>query len=194
MPKGGWRTRAGRPTQRYKVTDCRHIDVRHFRQVGALRSHYVEPWHWRDAKTLEVNFKVNMWSWCDQVWLKYMWQGKQVEETVQIERTDCFFGGSRPWFLCPGCQGRVAILYLHKGTFRCRQCHDLRYVCQSEDAIDRTWRAQAKIERKLGNHGSRPKGMHKTSHERLADKVNQVERERRAVMHVALRRHLGLDE
>lgn len=191
MNQGGWRANAGRPTQRKKTTDCRRIDVRHFQQVGALRSHYVGPWFWCDAETLEIDFKVNMWSWGDQVWLQYQWQGKQIEETIQLERTDCFFGGSRPWFLCPGCEHRAAILYLHRGKFRCRKCHDLRYVCQSEDAIDRTWRAQAKVEARLGSRGRRPKGMHETTHERMAEKVTKTQRKRRMLMIAGFRRLIG---
>lgn len=193
MAKGGWRAGAGRPTQRHKVTDCRAIDVRHFQQDGALRHHYTGSWFWRDAETLEVNFKVNMWSWYDQVWLQFRWQGRQVEETIPLDRTECHFGGDRPWFTCPGCHHRVAVLHLHDGTFRCRRCHDLRYPSQSEDAIDRTWRAQAKVEREIGRSGSRPKGMHKVTHQRMAEKVANVEQERRMLVHGGYRRLLGLD-
>lgn len=84
-------------------------------------------------------------------------------------------------------------LYLNNGAFRCRRCHDLRYVCQSEDAIDRTWRGQAKVERKLGHPQGRPKGMHETTHQRLVDKVKTAERERRTLMGAGYRRLLKLD-
>jgi hypothetical protein len=192
MKKGGWRAGAGRPTDRKKTTDCRDIDVRHFQRVGALRDHWTGPWYWRDAETLDVTFQLQMWSWRDQVWLRFMWQGRQVEEAIRLERTDCFFGGTRPWFQCPGCKHRVANLYLHNGTFRCRGCHDLRYVCQSEDPINRTWRAQAKIEAQLGQYGRRPKGMHETTRKRLAENIARVERERRMLMHAGFLRLLGL--
>lgn len=193
MKKGGWRAGAGRPTQRQKVTDCRSIDVRHFQQAGVLRHHWTGPWYWLDGHTLAVNYKLYMWSWMDQVWLQYTWHGQQVEETIQLERTACFFGGTRPWFSCPGCQHRVAVLYLHMGAFRCRCCHDLRYRSQSEDAIDRTWRAQTKVERELGHYGRRPKGMHESTHKRLAEKIKKVESERRVLVHEGFRRLLGLD-
>ena len=193
MAKGGWRANAGRPTKRYKVTDCRSIDVRSFQQVGALRSHWQGSWYWWSCDTGEVTYQIQVWVWGDDFWIRFPWKGQHIEETIRLERTACHLGGTRPWFLCPGCQRRAAILYLHKGAFRCRHCHDLRYQCQSEDAIDRTWRAQAKVERKIGRSQSRPKGMHKTTHERLAEKVTTVERERRAIMITGLRRVMGMD-
>lgn len=194
MPKGGFRANAGRPTHRFKVSDCRDIDIRSFQQAGALRRHWTGSWYWWRADTMEVNYKIFMWSYEDQVWLQYLWQGQQAEQTVHLERTACFFGGTRPWFLCPGCRHRVAALYLHAGTFRCRLCHDLRYECQSEDAISRTWRSQTKVERSLGQARMRPKGMHKATYERLRKDVNRVERERRMLVHAGLRRMLGLDQ
>lgn len=53
---------------------------------------------------------------------------------VQIVWTCCFYGGKRPWFLCPaaGCNLRVAILY-GGSVFACRHCYGLSYKSQSFD-------------------------------------------------------------
>ena len=51
-------------------------------------------------------------------------------EDVEVTTTSCFFGGERHWFLCPLCHKRVAALYL-KGSFGCRDCHNLIYASQS---------------------------------------------------------------
>ena len=43
---------------------------------------------------------------------------------IEVNRTQCHFGGSRPWFLCPhpNCGGRYRKLYLHpEGALLCRK-------------------------------------------------------------------------
>lgn len=51
-----------------------------------------------------------------------------LEDRVALAWTPCYFGGARPWFLCPGCSRRVAVLYAFP-RFRCRLCHPvLRYA------------------------------------------------------------------
>jgi len=50
-------------------------------------------------------------------------------QTVNLEQTPAHFGGSRVWFLCPGCGRRSGRLYLppRAASFLCRLCHDLTY-------------------------------------------------------------------
>lgn len=48
-------------------------------------------------------------------------------EFVEMVATHPHFGGRRWWMLCPRCASRVGRLYLERGRFRCRSCHDLRY-------------------------------------------------------------------
>lgn len=50
-----------------------------------------------------------------------------VTERLQLSRTLSTFGGDRPWFLCPNCGSRRAVLYGVGGWFRCRECHHLTY-------------------------------------------------------------------
>ena len=49
---------------------------------------------------------------------------------IRLEWTPCTFGGSRPWFLCPGCGRRVAILYGPGLPLECRVCRGLGYASQ----------------------------------------------------------------
>ena len=59
----------------------------------------------------------------------------RLEYTIGLTTTDCYFGGVRWWFECPGegldnaCLGRCRILYRASGShqFRCRTCSDLTY-------------------------------------------------------------------
>lgn len=98
---------------------------------------------------------------------------RDVQAQVWLTQTPCQFGGSRSWFTCPRCHGRVAILYLW-GYPACRACCRMGYPSQSEDAIGRSWRRTRKIETKLAGGASewnyrRPKGMRKATFERLRE-------------------------
>lgn len=47
--------------------------------------------------------------------------------SVTLTQTPCNFGGARSWFLCPGCNSRMAILYLSSDALECRRCQGLTY-------------------------------------------------------------------
>ena len=102
--------------------------------------------------------------------------------TVDLEWTDCHYGGQRPWFQCPNrcCGKRIAILYIGD-TIGCRQCQGLVYESQRENVCNRSSRAADKLRDRLGwkrgflhGEGYRPKGMHRATFERLASSHQQV--------------------
>ena len=88
---------------------------------------------------------------------------------VAIARTACPYAGTRPRFNCRRCARRVAVLYLCRGYFACRHCQRVAYSSQSDDALDRMWRRQSKIEARLGENWQRPKGTRQHTCERLVD-------------------------
>jgi hypothetical protein len=92
----------------------------------------------------------------------YRMNGELMDQRVPILRTSCHFGGLRSWFGCPRCGGRVAMLYLRNRGFACRKCNRIAYGSQSDDAMGRAWRKQAKVERRLGDALRRSKGVHRT--------------------------------
>ena len=105
-----------------------------------------------------------------------------VANTVDLEWTDCHYGGQRPWFQCPNryCGKRVAILYIGD-SIGCRQCRGLVYESQRENECNRSSRAADKLRDRLGwkrgflhGEGYRPKGMHRATFERLASSHQQV--------------------
>ena len=105
-----------------------------------------------------------------------------LANTVNLEWTDCHYGGQRPWFQCPNrcCARRVAILYIGD-TIGCRQCRGLVYESQRENECNRSSRAADKLRDRLGwkrgflhGEGYRPKGMHRATFERLALSHHQV--------------------
>ena len=110
---------------------------------------------------------------------------RQLEEdVVAIDWTECHFGGVRPWFLCPNCGERIAILYgprierdgsklpIRSRTLKCRQCHNLGYPSQHEERDRRMRRRANKTWARIGGRGrTKPKRMHWRTYDRLVDEA-----------------------
>lgn len=50
-------------------------------------------------------------------------------QLIGITRSECNYGGTRNWFICPSCRKRIGTLYRKplSTTFLCRQCNNLTY-------------------------------------------------------------------
>lgn len=78
--------------------------------------------------------------------LDYQVQEHQVSYSIEIEWTECNFGGFRPWFRCPGmvdgyaCNQRVEKLYRppRNTHFLCRHCHNITY--RSSNVSGNLWK------------------------------------------------------
>lgn len=136
-------------------------------------------------------------------WTPHSSEPRQIECSLWIERTACNYGGSRPWFLCPSCRRRCAVVYYGAagGRFACRHCTRVAYLSQCDDEMGRLWRRQWKIERKLAggagewNRRQKPKGMHRRTFDRLRNQVWELEMRRDDVFEVqaaSLLRRLGV--
>ena len=108
------------------------------------------------------------------------WQA--FDQTVNITRTPCHYGGSRPWFFCPACYRRVAVICGVGTYFLCRHCHNLAYQSQNSDKADRLIEKTRKIRRRLGADERlgepvvfKPKNMHQKTFDRLRHKVRRTE-------------------
>jgi hypothetical protein len=173
------------------VESFRSIDVNRLQKAGCLSPGWSGGWQWtRDgervawislragASCLNLTYRVRVsgGEWHD------------VEETVRIVRIPCRFGGSRPYFVCPGvvndipCRRRVAKLHGAGRYFLCRHCCRLAHASQSEREWDRTLRRANKIRQHLGGERGmaapfpqKPKGMWKRTYERLQDEVIDAE-------------------
>ncbi len=112
------------------------------------------------------------------VFLNYWVDGERVRERVALDRTQCNYGGDRPWFRCPGCRRRVALLY-GGPRFRCRQCHGLAYRSTREDALTRAFGRANDLARRAGGMagipGRKPHGMHWRTYERLIERWEEAE-------------------
>ena len=100
-------------------------------------------------------------------------------DDLLVEWTDCHYGGSRPWFVCPrkGCGRRAALLYWSSG-FACRKCLGLAYESQNEQPLDRLSRRVAKYRSRLvardGMRDQRPARMHQKTYFGLLDAIDQA--------------------
>ena len=106
--------------------------------------------------------------------LDFRLNGAPIQQRVPILHSERHYGGTRPWFACPRCGRRIAILYSSARGFACRSCNQVAYSSQSEDAICRLRRKQGKLERRLDKGWKRPKGMHHTTRDRLVRQIIEL--------------------
>ncbi len=113
---------------------------------------------------------------------------ENMDQTIRIVHITCTYGGSRPYFICPGivdgttCARRVAKLCGSGRYFLCRHCYQLSCTSQSEEGWDRALRRANKIRQRLGGDPgmaepfpNRPKGMWLRTYERLRNQSIEAE-------------------
>jgi hypothetical protein len=137
-------------------------------------------WCWRDADTGELTAQIGYSGLGDAVRLNFSVNQHPVSQYMPVLKTAGNYGGSRSWFACPRCRRRVGVLVLRGAAgFACRHCGRIAYSCQSADKMGRAWRKQYKAERRLEQGWRRPKGMHRTTRDKLVAIILDCE-ERRA--------------
>ena len=82
--------------------------------------------------------------------------------SIDLEWTPCTFGGTRPWFLCPECHNRFAVLHYRHIGFQCRTCQQLAYASSHASKVERRRLKLERIAKKAGityQSAERPTGM-----------------------------------
>jgi hypothetical protein len=199
---------SGRPGWKDKVEDCRSLDVNRLHREGCLAPGYVGGWQWtRDGErvanvsmqstdktlTLIYRFRQNGGDWQD------------VQQVTGLTSTPCRFGGTRPWFICPGvvngirCGQRVGKLHAAGRYFLCRHCYQLAYSSQSEREFDRLLRRANKLRTALGGEpgtgaliATKPKGMHWQTYDARVEEIVRLE-EQANQLFIAAHRHRWQD-
>ncbi len=126
----------------------------------------------KDGSTLTLQYRTRNVSWED-------W--RDVHQSVSLAYTSCHYGGQRPWFLCPCCGDRVAVLWLLHGHFRCRSCHGLVYASTREDRARRLLRKANRLraglggERGLGRVPVRPSWLSYRAYWRILERIWALE-------------------
>lgn len=182
--------------------DLPALDVRRIQRAGLLTPGQSYNWQW--SRNTEVIATIGIQAKSDSVVLDYRSRSparssgewETMTYPVRLDWTPCYLGGERVWWRCPaaGCGRRVAVLFGGR-IFACRHCHHLAYLCQRETDDDRAARRAETLRRRLGwqpgilnGEGERPKGMHRSTFDRL-------QRDHNAFVDVALARvaaRLGL--
>ena len=140
---------SGRPwgSSRSETVEAnRSIDVNQLRKEGCLSPGWHGSWEWkcdgermawislrmgRNSLLLDYNFRRSGEEW------------QSISERVQIVHEPCRFGGTRPYFECPGvvdgnrCRRRVTKLYGAGSYFLCRHCYGLSYSSSRSDELTR---------------------------------------------------------
>ena len=113
---------------------------------------------------------------------------QDMTETIPIVHLGCRFGGTRPYFICPGpgdgtdCGRRITKLHLSRRYFLCRHCNQLAYASQYEQQWERALRRANKLKQRLGIDvgiaeplPDKPKGMWARTYGRLLDEILEAE-------------------
>lgn len=160
--------------------DHKRLDIRAIHRRGLLTGRLPFSWQW--SRKGEPCGSIQIWPGDNTVTLHYRIRSNdaawtEMQESVSLDWTAPHLGGQRPWFLCPGCGRRVAILYLGHSRFRCRGCLRLVHTVCHETRSDQLLRKAWKLRRRaagsndtgggVGDGISKPKGMHWRTFERL---------------------------
>lgn len=177
---GGYNSGSNQWRSRYGLADMTwSLDVMTLHRAG-----WLELGHWGTFRP-----GLNLLAKQDQLTLMYdarFEDGtcKPIGETIDIVHSSRHFGGSVPYFICPGerCGRRVAKLYQNTGRFRCRRCSRLAYESQYVGWIDRMIWRRDKIARRLGidqtnsvEDARRPKHMRRKTYKNLINKLRDIE-------------------
>lgn len=177
---------------RTTLDDVKRLDVRWLSRQGYLQpwARAMVTWHQREQQTGSV--RVAMVDGRLVVEYRYRTRGAEdwedVRQVITLDWTACHYGGQRPWFLCPGCQRRVAVLCGAGKWFRCRHCYRLPYASQGDMALDRLSRRVRTMQDRVGTRHTKPKGMHRRTWKRRREQLMEAEMARDLFMDAALER------
>lgn len=192
MSRGGSRYGAGRPGWRQKIELSLRLDVNHLRRCGLLRGRAWTHWRWKISYTGEELGSTGISSEEGRIVLSYQFKDTPVTFPIWLTSTPCTFGGTRPWFRCPGCYRRCGVVAFSRGTWACRKCLNLAYSSEAESASDRLWRKQRKLEALVGEDWVRPNRMRYKTYERICDQLADIERQKDELLIRVLARILGV--
>lgn len=165
------------------VEDVNRISIYEMRKQGLLEPGTAGELTWSLGDRI-VGFVAFHVSYDDQIILHYGYHKddgtlEPVEQNIQIVWSKCNLGGKRPWFKCPGCEWRSAVLCDYGERFLCRRCYELPYASQQRGYTDRMMEQARKIRRRIGvtenlwpplQQSCKPKGMHWKTFYRLVER------------------------
>ena len=172
---------SGRAATKRSTDNMHALDIRKIARAGRLTPGSPFNWQWSRGSNVVASISLTVYT-IASVTLDYRtrrngeWQNKRYD--IKVDWTACNYGGERPWWLCPCCGRRVAVLW-GGGTYACRHCQQINYdstrTAESSKPFDRA----GKIRKRLGwvpgvahGIGDRPRGMHMKTYLRLLQQYN----------------------
>jgi hypothetical protein len=177
---GGSRDGAGHPGWRRKCEQALALDIRTLSRKGHLAPGTYTGHYWsrggEPCGSIECAARTN----CLVLSYTRTTEGGEPARyryEVPVERTSCRFGGSRPWFRCPWCNRRCAVIYglSRDGYFACRICLRLAYTSECECPFGRLLRRMEKLEARLIDGELKPKGMRWRTFERICERIDEID-------------------
>lgn len=173
---------SGRAGIKRSTKNMHALDICKLHRAGLLKPGQYLTWNWsrRGNVVASIGGTVDT---INSVTLNYRtrpyggeWQDKHYQ--VIVDWTACNYGGSRPWWLCPCCGRRVAVLW-GGSTYACRHCHKLAYQSTRNSPESKAFTRADKVRKRLGwcagvanDQGDKPKGMHWKTYLRLLNQLN----------------------
>lgn len=170
MGKGGARCGAGRPAYRAKAEQLMRVDIREWSRRGLLWNGGHNTWTWSRGgeRTGSITFNVSEYA----INLIYSINGEDASQRISRMATSCSYGGSRPWFQCPICQSRTALLYMRSGRFACRKCQRVSYSTQSGSSHERICNLYHRLAARLED--GKPKWQRWATFNKLEERFQRV--------------------
>jgi len=152
------------------VESCLPLDIRRLKREGGRLG-----WH---TLSYSSGASISFVGTREALKLSYRAAGQPVDEAIAVVPAAMHFGGSREFFLCPGCGRRFAILYSVHGYFRCRRCNQMAYRTQNETPHGRALLMAGKLWKRAGcewgGDGEKPKWMQWRTFNRLMERAEEA--------------------
>ena len=187
LGSGGWGIGEGRKKKhRRTVESCLVLDVNDLSARGCFQPGLFSTCQWLDGSG--GIFSIRLRYEAERLFLSYdhrVGGAEEVTEIIPIVRSPCRFGGSRPFFLCPGnnaagcgaadCGRRVSKLFLARRYFLCRSCSQVVYAVRHEPQWQRASRRASKLRQRLDTTGiavpKKPEHMPVRTYARLLEEL-----------------------
>jgi len=185
LGSGGWGKK--KKKHRRTVESCLVLDVNDLSARGCFQPGLFSTCQWLDGSG--GIFSIRLRYEAERLFLSYDHQAgggepEEVTEIIPIVRSPCRFGGSQPFFLCPGtsaavggvgCGRRVGKLYLARHYFLCRSCSQIVYAVRHEPQWQRASRRANKLRQRLDTTGiavpKKPEHMPVRTYARLLEEL-----------------------
>ena len=166
------------------IEETKRIDIRYMRKQGLLKSGTTGSLRWSCRGEPSGDIRYSCYSNYLQLNFRYREYGGEwepMEQRIEFDRTPCHYGGERPWFRCPHCNKRVAVLYGYDIQFLCRHCYQIPYSSQQESYMTNVISQKDKLGERIFEHydcgegWGKKKGLHWKTFNRLHARYQALE-------------------